>query len=309
MSQIVMQPVPASQIPVEILSSLNESQLQALAAVDRRQQEAGQAEIEAEEILTPREFAAREIEAVVDSLGDDANCIVAANNLLDVARALRGDMEPAEGAKVLIDSLWNRLIPSEFKSKSDGVIRVAINDANRARDREVRERNEALNSAPADALWLFRDFQEAILYLRLDEAGDIARQFFTPKVPGVPPLAKALEALIIADDGNEISRLLVNDKQLAEEVELAVSRGEKRAKALINSMQNRARTAVRIAKEAFQRRRNGGIGAHSQTGKTARERAKVKGAKPERVGPPKGKKLSAPKHGRKKSRQEAYENP
>src|SRR5207253_3220285 len=103
---------------------------------------------------------------------------------------------------VLIGALYNSLVPSEYKTKPDGILRLVIGLANQAAD----DRREAIKSAPDQALSLFRDFRHAVESLHFEAAGQLAREFFVPQDNGTI-LIRTLE-ILVAEDGNEVTELL-----------------------------------------------------------------------------------------------------
>ena len=180
--------------------------------------------------LDPREAAAQKIEFI---------------GLNEIADALRGDMDPMRGAKVLIRALCNEEVPSHFKGTKvcPGVMRLAIQAANEA----ANQRKEALKSAPERVMDLFRSLCLELLELRFQSAGQIVKELKEPDESGVV-LIKTLEGMI--DEDTEIGQLLAEDAKLAEDV--AMVQTGKRATALINALFHRAKLEIADKKVVYQ---------------------------------------------------------
>lgn len=177
----------------------------------------------------------------------------------EVAAALRGDMVPKEGAETLIAALRDQRIPRELKSDG-GPIRTAIAAAWVAHNADQEERRARIAEQAEQAEEAFVQFRAELSELSRRMPGYATEQeirrtsmsFFRSNYE-LPPLVKALEALIVACEPNEVSDYLRTDPQLASTVVAAPS-GE-RGTALIKAMQDRAREAV----QANFRRRCGGM--------------------------------------------------
>jgi len=210
--------------------------------------------------ITPREAAARQIEAM-DFEGAD-----------EIALALRGggilertgeDMTPYKGAKTLEAALAFPKVPGVLK-KDGGPIRTALAAAWAAHSATQKARREAFKALPAKALAAFKEFQMELTRatkLGIGFASDqqirgAALPFFK-SADGLPPLVKTLEGLIQAKEPNPVNELLRNDPELAATV--ANADEGRHAGALINALQSRARED---AKKTLRRKCGGKFGSN-----------------------------------------------
>lgn len=215
-------------------------------AEESRSDEADKAEPEAAEPVGEAFQARQKAARLLDRRG-----------LCDYAQALLGEMSPSMGASILLDALRDPKVPGWMKNLVRQVRETA-------RGLAAQERQEALAAQPKWALELFAQFRKELgevpSALRrsfnsgegaVRKAGATASRFFY--VPeGLPPLIKAFEPLMVANDGNAVFRLLVEDKHLAEAV--AGAPEGRRGGALLNAMIARAKAIIASAR----RRQNGG---------------------------------------------------
>lgn len=261
--------------------AIGEESFAALVEAENRRQEMADAQaLEVAEEIDPREFAARELEAISDGLPEWEKDAIEA--LLQIADVIRGYyctqdgvqvfVEPGEAAQTLIGALYNSLVPSEFKSKPDGLIRVLIGRANVARAAEIAQFKEEREAVKRLAPERFLQFLQELARFDLVASKKIIDEFNNDI-----GLIKTLEVMV---ERGEMERLM-DDPQIAVAVNNAAN--GRRANTFLWALQNRARATAQEAQESarhqLQRQRIAGANPRSgytgrMTGKTSRNNSR-----------------------------------